>query len=115
MISVILPTIHPGGMDFVVESFGKNPRNWDYELIVVDEYPGRVERGLAKKYLERNGVKVGWYGPAKEKSIPLTLCGWCNAVNTGLIHARGDYVIVMQDYVTLTSDWYIRWELVIAD
>lgn len=119
MLSVILPTIHPGGMDFIVESFSKNPPDWDYELLVVDDYPGRADRGLAEKYLRLNGVKLGWYGPSKKRvaspshpsSHPSSqpICGWVNAVNTALAKAKGDFVVITQDYTTLTSDWFLRW------
>lgn len=109
MLSVILPTIHPGGMDFIAESFGKKCHpSWDFELLVVDDYPGRVERGAAEKYLRMNGVKLGWYGlskPRREKSI----CGWVNAVNTALTHVKGDFIVITQDYTTMTPDWFVRW------
>ena len=66
-ISFILPTYRSGGMDLLaISEVWKDP---GYELVVVDGYPGRVERGKALQYLLDRGIYVGWYGPQNRNVI----------------------------------------------
>lgn len=111
MLSLIVLTYRPGGIDqlahFLQASLSK-----DYELVVVDDYPGRVERGLARKHLEACGIPVGWYGGSKHKFYYGTKGGLCNATNTALLHARGDYYVFLSDYTTLPKNWIAQWNMV---
>jgi glycosyltransferase involved in cell wall biosynthesis len=96
-------SFRPGGIDLLVKSLASQTMN-SFELIVVDDYPGRVERGLARKYAEEAGIKVRWWGVSKPKSYPETKCGGVNAVNTGLIHACTPIVCFVNDYTFLAPD-----------
>lgn len=107
MISLCYLTLRPGGFDLLADSFNSDCK--DYELVVVDDYPGREERGIAKKYLQDKGINVGWYGKSKHKSYPETVCGFANAVNTAVIHSKGDYVILLCDFSTLPVTWINQW------
>lgn len=111
MISLCVPTMRPGGVDILAYSFDQL---WDddYELVLVDDCPGRVERGEVPAFLRSKGVKLGWYGKSKPKSYPETKCGIANAMNTALFHARGDYLVWTSDYTWLPNCWVKQWRTV---
>lgn len=111
MISLVLCTYRPGGLDIFAQSFCGD-MGGEYEVVVVDDHPGRVERGEARKYLEGRGIPVGWYGGSKPKSYPHTKGGLANAMNTALIHARGDYLVWVCDYTRLPHYWLKQWQAV---
>lgn len=107
MISLIMMTYRPGGLDVFAQSFAGVDA--DYELIVVDDYPGRVGRGEAQRFLKNRGIKLGWYGGSKHKSYFDTKGGLCNAMNTALLHVRGNYTVWVSDYTVLPSCWPLQW------
>lgn len=107
LISFVYVTYRPGGIDLLAMSMA--PQRPYYELIVVDDYLGRVERGEARKYLEARGVRVGWYGTGKAKSCPETPLGFANAMNTGAAHAQADHVVFLHDYTYIPPDATDHW------
>lgn len=100
MLSIIVPTYRPGGIDILAKALPAQV-GVDYELILVDDYQGRVERKLATDYLNNMGVKLGWHGVSKPHSVPSAFRKLTNAVNTGFMHAKGDRFWVMHDYTLL--------------
>ncbi len=85
----------------------------EFELIVVDDFLGRPERGEAQRFLKQDkGLPLTWYGPSKQKSRPETRSGFCNAVNTGLIHANGEFVVFMSDYTFFRDPIAAFWQQV---
>ncbi len=94
-------TYRPGGIDLLAKSLAWQT-NKDFELVVVDDYPGRVERGLARKHVEDTGAFVRWWGPSKAKTYADTKVGCINAVNTGLVHVRSPIVCIVNDYSFLS-------------
>lgn len=115
MISLVMPTYRHGGIDILSRSFAHNDSSDDYELVIVDDYPGRVERGTVPAYLREKNVKLGWYGKSKPKTYPETKGGLCNAWNTALMHCRGDYVLSFSDYCWLAPNWYWQWQWIIQN
>ena len=104
-ISLIYWTYRMGGFDLLVEGL-KHQTFKDWELIVVDDCPGRN----MTKYLEDAGMPLAYCGPAKKKQYPDTPHGQCNAINTGLLHASGDTILSVTDYEWLPSDALAKWD-----
>lgn len=112
MISLICCTYRPGGIDLLARSF-VGMADKDYELIVVDDCPGRVERGLVPKYLLEQGIKLRWYGKSKDKSYPEAKGGLCNAWNTALAFVTKPLTVWVSDYTILPPNWYDQWTRVV--
>lgn len=111
MISLCVCTYRPGGLDVLVDSLvSTQPGKEPWELVVIDDHPGRVQRGEAEAYLRQN-LPLGYYGHSKPKSYPNTKSGLCNAINTALMHCRGEYTVWVSDYTMLPPYWLRQWEL----
>jgi len=106
-LSVVYLTYRPGGIGL----FGRSliGQSAGYELLVIDDYPGRVERGQAQKFLLDLGLPLAYYGPSKPKSFPDTYQSLFNAMNTALIHATGDWVLFVHDFSWLTPGMLEEW------
>lgn len=109
MISLVMLTYRPGGFDYFASSFGGIKPSDDYEVVTVDDWPGRVERGTVPVFLKERGIKLGWYGKSKLKALP-TKGGLANALNTALFHVRGDYVVWISDYSQMATNWLDQWD-----
>lgn len=108
MISLVVLMYRPGGIDLLAQSLAGTTGDW--ELVVVDDRPGRVERGEAQRYIKDLGLPLAWYGGSKNKLYPDTKGGLVNAANTALLHCRGDYVVFLSDYTLLPRHWLKQWE-----
>ncbi len=110
MISLLVPTYRPGGIDMLAGSL--KGQEGDFEVVIVDDHPGRVERGEAAKHIRDQGIPLAWYGtsrPANEKRK----CGLANAVNTGLEHCSGEFVVMLGDYVRIPPSAFLLWKYVL--
>lgn len=107
LFSLIYLSYRPGGIDLLVESLRDQAPV--YELIVVDDYPGRAGRGQATEYIKRNGIPLAYYGPSKEHSYPEHCNGLVNAMNTGAMWAATDYVVFLHDYTWLPPGALRQW------
>ena len=96
-------------MDMLAHSFCSQENPGDYELVIVDGYKERVEEGLIVPALKNVGIKVGWYGPPKEKLFNWSRTGFANAMNTGLIHSTGSHVVFIHDYTLFPMDMIAKW------
>src|SRR6516164_1352500 len=96
-LSIIHLTYRPGGLGIFLHSLNHQKSPPDYELIIVDDYPGRPERGQVKDYCTHLDIPLVWHGPSKEKSYPKTYQGLLNAMNTGAMQASGNYVLFTHD------------------
>lgn len=106
MISLIVLTYRPGGIDILADSLSRTmPGKEPWELVLVDDYPDRVGRGEVQTYIQQRNIPLGWYGGSKNKSYPETKGGLCNATNTGIIHSRGDYLAFLSDYTMVQPNW----------
>ena len=77
----------------------------NYNLIVVDDMPGRN----LTDYIEDCNIPLAYYGPSKKKCYPDTPFNQINAINTGLLQADGDILIMIEDYAWLRPKTLERW------
>jgi len=110
-ISFVYISNRPGSIDLLAVALGpqQNAHAPPYELVVVDGWDGRVERGEARRYLEVAGVPLGWYGPPKPRLYPFSHTGFVNAMNTGLLHCRGSHVVFLHDYTMIDPEPVRAW------
>lgn len=106
-LSVVYLTYRPGGIDLLGQSLLGCQGDW--ELIVVDDYAGRVERGVATRYLKEDcGLPLAWHGISKQSHY-ITRGKLANAMNTGAMRASGSTVVFLHDYTmppkSMVSDW----------
>lgn len=104
--SVIYMSYRPGGYDLLAASLVHQSCQ-DYELICVDDMPGRRE--LVTRYLEGNGVKLKTVCPSKKKSFDVAY-NLANVYNTGIMLSEGDYLVFLQDYAWLPEDALAKFE-----
>lgn len=103
MISIVYCTYRPGGFDLLASGLAGQG---EYELVVVDDYPGRDVTG----YLLEKGVHLGYYGPSKPHCYPDQYrTAFFNACNTGLMRSKGDIVFFCQDYTWLPKGTIRHW------
>lgn len=107
-LTFVYLTIRPGGIDLLARSLAQQELH-NFHLVVVDGWPGRVERGKAAEYLEKTKIPLAWYGPPKPRTYPDSKTGLCNAMNTGLIHVQTPIAVFLHDYTLLAPDATIRW------
>jgi len=106
-LSVIYPTNRLGGFDMMVDCL-KNQTYQDWELIVIDDYPGRNLRD----YIEEQGIPVTHYGKSKEKFYKDTPFPFSNVFNSGLLQATGDIAVFFQDYQWIPPNSLERWNAI---
>ena len=99
-ISIVYPTYRLGGFDLLVDCL-KRQTHRNFELIVVDDYPGRDLR----KYIADQGISLSYYGPSKEKQYKDTPYSFANAFNTGGMKANGDILLCFLDYQWIPADY----------
>ncbi len=114
-LTLIYLTYRPGGFDFFGSSL-EQQTDQDYELVVVDDFPGRVGRGAVLDYL-RDQVRapLAYYGPSKPRNYLGTRMGLCNAMNTGFIKSSGDYLVFLHDFAALPPDAIECWKKAAMD
>lgn len=108
-ISFIYVSNRPGSIDLLAYGLARQT-DQDYELIVVDGYPGRIERGRVVPYLLKQGVRLTWYGPPRPQTYPQNKLAFARAMNTGAIHARGRYLIFLHDYCVVPAKATQHWK-----
>src|ERR1700724_2438199 len=96
-------TYRPGGIDPLANSL-ESQTSKNFELVVVDDWPGRVERGKALEYLRSKGIAVTWYGVSKPRTYLDSPCGAANAINTAFIHVRSPLVCLVSDYSLISEN-----------
>lgn len=103
-LSVIYPTYRMGGFDMMIDCL-KNQTYKDWELIVIDDYPGRD----LKDYIAEQGIPITYYGKSKEKTYDDTPFAFSNIFNSGILQATGDIVIFFHDYQWISPQSLERW------
>lgn len=104
LLSVVLFTNRPGAWDVALYSLAGQTSD-KYELIVVDD--ARAQRREAAVALSRRlGVQLQHAVSSKRKtSAQSTRYGEANAINTGIALARGDAVVLLNDYTWLPPNF----------
>lgn len=104
-LSFVYLSNRPGSIDILAANMSQQVPvpGVEFELVVIDGYPGRVERGKAEAYLRSKGVPVRHYGLPKTKTFPWSRTGFVNAMNTGIMYATGDYVVFLHDFMALPA------------
>jgi len=91
-------------MDMIAQSLAQQTYD-NYELIVVDDMPGR---NLTTYFKDMN-IPLRYYGPSKKKCYPDTPFNQVNAINTGILQATGDITVLIEDYAWLRPGSLERW------
>jgi len=103
-ISVILPTNRPKGPLYALNGLSKQSfPGEDFELIIVDDYPEDRSEVITdtSKFLGLENVLTLKSKPNYWRSNRLI----SNARNTGLIHAKGELVVFLDDYCWVRPRW----------
>ncbi len=114
-LSVIYLSHRPGSIDILRDTLAKQQAGPEWELIVVDGCPGRVERGHARAYLEEAGLPLAHYVPPKPKTFPWSRTGFVNAMNTGMLHTSGSHVLFVHDFMRFPEDSFFKWGVLLRD
>ncbi len=111
-ISLVYLTYRPGGLDLLADSLQHQDPSL-YELVIVDDWPGRVERNLMKTGFGSRGVSIAWHGepktPSSEFRRKARAKGIANAYNTGALHCSTEFVVFVQDYEWLPPGAIEAW------
>lgn len=104
--TIIYATYRPGGIDLLAQSLAQQPAI--YELVVVDRFPGRVEKGIAAKYLSSCGIPLRYYGPPEIPGVEFKT-GQARAWNVGATLASTEHLIFVQDFVWFPPGLITAW------
>lgn len=110
-ISFIYISNRPGSIDILAYNMMHQQPvpGHEFELVVVDGLPERYQSGKVPPYLAEHNINVGWYGPPIPRTFSFASTGFTNAMNTGLLHASGDYVVFLHDYTSITPQAFENW------
>lgn len=114
-LTFVYMTIRAGGLDLLTACLREQTDPGDWELIVVDGFPGRVERGEAECWMASNGLPLKAYVAPKPKTFPWSRTGFANAINTGALHASGEFVVYLHDYTVYPPDMVKLWRAVLSN
>jgi glycosyltransferase involved in cell wall biosynthesis len=108
MISLVYVSCRPGGIDILVDAL-KRQTCKDWELIVIDDYPGRNCNDM-ELYIRRQGIPITCYDRSKKKCYEDTPFPFSNIFNSGALMAKGDVVVILNDYQWLQPGALDRWD-----
>lgn len=100
-VSVIIPTIRYGGLDITFKGLG-NQVFKDFELIIIDDVPKSRKREVSN-YAKQYDIAVKYLRskPPHWKANKMI----SNARNTGLIHAEGELIVFIDDYIYVKPEF----------
>lgn len=103
-VSIILFTNRPGGVDMAFYSLAQQDSR-DYELIVVDD-SGGDRRSFMAAFADSLNVNLQHIVRSKSKtSVVSARGGEANAMNTGLLLARGQAAVFLNDFTWLPRNF----------
>lgn len=100
LVSIITPTIRQGWWNIMANNIAIQTYK-NIEWIIVDDYPENRE-SIAKKYAKQYGINIV-YLRSKKRKVKRTY-GLVNAENTGARAAKGEMIIILQDFMLMPKD-----------
>lgn len=110
--TIVYITYRPGGIDLLAESLKYQP-SYLYELVVIDDWPGRVERGIAQQYLIDKGIPLRYYGKSDIGDNP-SGGGAVRAMNKGALWSRLKWTIFVQDFAWFPPGAIVQWSKIVT-
>jgi glycosyltransferase involved in cell wall biosynthesis len=99
-VSIVTPTIRQGWWNLMAYNLSKQTYK-NFEWIIVDDYK-EDRSSVAAEYAKKYDIAIK-YVRGKERKIKRTY-GLCNANNTGLQEAKGDLMVIIQDFIIIPED-----------
>lgn len=99
-VSIITPTNRRGFWNIMADNISKQTYK-NLEWVIIDDYKDNREQ-IAKDYAKKYGIEIKYYRgkPRKTKRH----FGLVNANNTGLFVARGELLVILQDFILMPED-----------
>jgi glycosyltransferase involved in cell wall biosynthesis len=99
MISVVVPSNRVGGLDVLFDSLARQTHK-DFELVFVDNLY-RYRKDVVAENAKRYDFPVKHVPPRDD---PFPKVAYCQTMNTGVAHSRGDTLVYLCDYCWLDAD-----------
>lgn len=100
LVSIITPTIRKGWWNIMAHNL-MNQTHTNFEWIIVDDY--ETDRSnIAAEYAKKYNLNIR-YMRGKERKVKRTY-GLVNANNTGLQAAKGELLVILQDFMLIPKD-----------
>jgi len=100
LVSIVTPTIRRGWWNIMSHNL-MNQTYRNFEWIIVDDHEDNREH-IAKEYAKRYNLNIR-YMRSKERKVKRTY-GLTNANNTGLQAAKGELLVILQDFMLIPND-----------
>jgi len=99
-VSIVTPTIRKGFWNIMANNIATQTYK-NVEWLIIDDYEQNRE-ALAKEYANQYKLDIK-YLRGKSRKVKRTY-GLVNANNTGLIHSKGQLIVILQDFVLMPKD-----------
>ena len=97
LVSIVTPTIRTGWWNLMAHNI-KEQSYKNIEWIIVDDHEQDRSK-LASEYASKYALNIR-YVRGKKRPVKRTY-GLCNANNTGLQEAKGDLIVILQDFIVM--------------
>ena len=97
LVTIVTPTIRRGWWNIMSHNIATQTYK-NIQWVIVDDYPEDRSK-LASKYAEKYDLNIEYYRGKERKTK--RHYGLVNANNTGLLHAKGELLIILQDFVLM--------------
>jgi len=99
-VSIVTPTIRKGFWNIMANNIATQTYK-NVEWLIIDDYEQNRE-ALAKEYANQYKLDIK-YLRGKSRKVKRTY-GLVNANNTGMIHSKGQLIVILQDFVLMPKD-----------
>lgn len=100
-VSIVTPTIRQGWWNVMAHNLSKQTYQNIIEWIIVDDYK-EDRSALATEYAKKYDITIR-YVRGKDRQVKRTY-GLCNANNTGLQEAKGELLVILQDFMFIPEN-----------
>lgn len=97
LVSIVTPTIRTGWWNLMAHNI-KEQTYKNIEWIIVDDYKEDRSK-LASEYASKFNLNIR-YVRGKKSAVKRSY-GLCNANNTGLLEAKGELLVILQDFIVM--------------